>query len=199
MNCQESRAGLIEFARSGEPGSPRDSTLAGHLESCAECSRFVDGQLALHSALASLAAQTASMPAPENLEARLLAEFDAAAHTDACQVRGSFFAMAAALAVCLIGALLIHRSTPVPQSEARDGDRPFLQIPYVTPRAPYERAEVMRMTVPLTALIAAGFEVHTAEVGATVSADVLVGQDGRALAIRLVPSSIPNPDRRLRQ
>jgi hypothetical protein len=199
MNCQEARANLIEFARSGAPGSPRDSAIAGHLKVCPECSWFVDGQFALHSALASLASQTASTPAPEGLEARLLAEFDAAARTDALQVRGSFFAMAAALAVCLIGALLIHRATPAPQSEARDGDRPFLQIPYVTPRAPYERAEVMRMNVPLTALIAAGFEVHAAEVGAVVSADVLVGQDGRALAIRLVPSSIPNPDRRLRQ
>jgi hypothetical protein len=55
------------------------------------------------------------------------------------------------------------------------------------------------MNVPLTALIAAGFEVHSPDIGAAVSADVLVGQDGRALAIRLVPSSIPNPDRRLNQ
>jgi hypothetical protein len=197
MNCQEARAHSIEFARSGASGAPPDSALVGHLEVCAECARFVDDQLALQSAFTSLTAQTASAPTPENLEARLLAEFDAA-RTGPRQVRRWFLPAAAALAASL--ALLIHQPSPTPRSaKAHDDDRPFLQIPYVTPRAPYERAEVMRMQVPLTALIAAGFEVHTAELGDAVNADVLVGQDGRALAIRLVPSSIPNPDRRLTQ
>jgi hypothetical protein len=180
---------------------PGPEHLARHLIrlslAISKCARFVDDQLALQSAFTSLTAQTASAPAPENLDARVLAEFDAA-RTGPRQVRGWLLATAAALAASL--ALLIHQPTPVPHSaEARDDDRPFLQIPYVTPRAPYERAEVMRMQVPLTALMAAGFEVHTAEVGAAVNADVLVGQDGRALAIRLVQSSIPNPDRRLNQ
>jgi hypothetical protein len=199
MNCKESRANLIEFARSGLSGSPLDSALAVHLEVCVECLRFADGQSALHAALASMAAQTVAGSAPEDLEARLLAEFDAAARTGSRQVRGWFPALAVALAVCLIAALLMRRSTPGPQSASPAGEEPFLQIPYVTPRAPYERAAVMRMQVPLTALIAAGFEVHTTDIGAAVSADVLVGQDGRALAIRLVPSSIPNSDRRLNQ
>jgi hypothetical protein len=35
-------------------------------------------------------------------------------------------------------------------------------------------------------LIAAGFEVHVADSGRSLPADVLVGQDGRALAIRLI-------------
>jgi hypothetical protein len=199
VNCQEARAKLIEFSRSGPPGSPLDSALAVHLEVCAECLQFVDSQLALHSALASLAAETVSTPTPENLEARVLAEFDAAARMGRRQVRGWFLPTAAALAASLVGALLIRQPAPLHVAVAPAFDQPFVQIPYVAPRAPYERAEVMRMKVPLTALIAAGFEVHSAEVGAAVNADVLVGQDGRALAIRLVPSSIPNPDRRLNQ
>jgi hypothetical protein len=200
VNCQEVRAKLIEFARSGAPGSPLDSALAVHLEVCVECLQFEDSQLALHSALTSLATETIPEPAPENLEARLLAEFDAAARTGSRQVRGWFLPTTAALAASLVGALLIHQPGPAPHvAEAPAGDQPFVQIPYVAPRAPYERAEVMRMKVPLTALIAAGFEVHSPDIGAAVNADVLVGQDGRALAIRLVPSSISNPDRRLDQ
>src|SRR5260370_39400741 len=78
MNCHESHPKLIELARSG---SPRYSTLVGHLQVCAECSRFVDDQLALHAALAALATETASEPAPESAEARLLAEFDASARS----------------------------------------------------------------------------------------------------------------------
>ena len=62
-----------------------------------------------------------------------------------------------------------------------------MRIPYVAPLAPYERTQVVRMSVPVTALIAAGFEVHARDIGAAVRADVLIGQDGRAYAIRRVP------------
>ncbi len=63
---------------------------------------------------------------------------------------------------------------------------PFVEIPFVAPLAPYERAEVQRMDVPVAALVAAGFEVHVPDTAGTVQADVLVGQDGRAHAIRLI-------------
>ncbi|PYT19047.1 MAG: hypothetical protein DMG59_01800 [Acidobacteria bacterium] len=109
--------------------------------------------------------------------------------------------LGAALAASLfVGALLIHRTALVSQPAAPPHSasaEPFVQIPYVAPPAPYERIEVMRMDVPVTALIAAGFEVHVPDSGAAVSADVLVGQDRRVLAIRLVSRSIPNSDRRL--
>jgi hypothetical protein len=202
MNCKEARANLIESVRSG---APRDSALSGHLEVCAGCSRVLDYELALHSALASLATETVSTLPPDNLEARLLAEFDATARigrrgqTTRQSAPRWLLPVAAALAASLVGALLIRQPAPPHVAVAPAVDQPFVQIPYVASRAPYERAEVMRMNVPLTALIAAGFEVHSPDIGAAVSADVLVGQDGRALAIRLVPSSIPNPDRRLNQ
>jgi len=185
MNCEERQAELIEFARSG---SPSRSALASHLEGCAECSRFLDGQLALKSAFASLVAETAA--AAEDLEAKVLAEFDAAKRTSPRQ-RWWFPASAAALVAV---ALLILRPAPVPPP-----DEAFVRIPYVAPLAPYERIRMLRMDVPVAALIAAGFEVHARDIGAAVTADVLFGQDGRAYAIRRVPSSISNPDRRVNQ
>ena len=72
-----------------------------------------------------------------------------------------------------------------------------MRIPYVAPLAPYERVRMLRMDVPVTALIAAGFEVHAHDTGAVVTADVLFGQDGRAYAIRRVPGSVLNSDRRI--
>ena len=42
------------------------------------------------------------------------------------------------------------------------------------------------MDLPVAALIAAGFDVRAVDPGATVQADVLTGQDGRAHAIRLL-------------
>ncbi len=64
----------------------------------------------------------------------------------------------------------------------------FTALPYVVQPAMYERTEVLRMTVPVAELIAAGVRVH-ADPGAHVEADVMVGQDGRARAVRLVSIS----------
>src|SRR6267154_6056253 len=103
-------------------------------------------------------------------------------------------------AAVFLGALLVQRPDPGPQfakSPMRSSEEPFIEIPYVAPLAPYERTNVVRMNVQVAALIAAGFEVHTPDAGTAVSADVLFGQDGRAHAIRLVPASKIDSDRRL--
>lgn len=67
--------------------------------------------------------------------------------------------------------------------------QPFIAIPYTSPLEPYERADVMRMDLPVSALIAAGLPMSMADPAALARADVLVGQDGRARAIRLVSVS----------
>jgi hypothetical protein len=68
-------------------------------------------------------------------------------------------------------------------------EQPFIPIPYVAPLDPYERAEVVRMELPVSAMIAAGVPIDTDDAGANVQADVVVGQDGRARAVRLVSIS----------
>jgi hypothetical protein len=142
----------------------------------------------LHEALRSLAAENAATPVPAGLEAKVLAAFDAR-HT---RTRWWFPATAAALVASgALAVFLMHRPTPArqaPMPQAKTA--PFTAIPYVAPPAPYERTEVMRMNVPLAALIAAGLEVRETNSRGSVRADVLVGQDGRPLAIRLVKNSI---------
>jgi hypothetical protein len=89
-------------------------------------------------------------------------------------------AFAGGLVLAMLATLLVApRQALVTQAE-----EPFLEIPYVAPLAPYEHTTVRRMDVPVAALIAAGFEVHLPETGGMVTVDVLVGQDGRAHAIR---------------
>jgi hypothetical protein len=83
----------------------------------------------------------------------------------------------------LLIALLAQRPTPTLEEE------PFLQIPYVAPLAPYEQTKVMRMEVSATALKAAGFDVHAPELNGALTMDVLVGQDGRAHAMRPIHRS----------
>jgi len=186
MNCKHARATAIERIHAGS------AVLDPHFEGCAECSRFLQAQLALHSAFAAL---TREVPAPADLETQLLAEFDVvirnasrpAPRSAARRVR--WWLPAAALAASLaIAAVAFHHAVPPPPIAGE----PFVEIPYIAPLAPYERTRIVRMDVPVSALVAAGFEVHAADTGAALRADVLFGQDGRAHAIRLVSNSVPN-------
>jgi hypothetical protein len=73
----------------------------------------------------------------------------------------------------------------VARRQVSEESAPFVPIPYTVPLAPEERATIVRMAVPVAALIAAGYKVETPDPGGVVDADVLVSQDGRARAIRL--------------
>jgi hypothetical protein len=88
-------------------------------------------------------------------------------------------AAAAAVAASVLAAVTMYRS---PVREVPTPPEVFLKIPYVIPPAPYERTEVVRMDVPVAALIQAGFSMNEAAAD-SVAADVLVGQDGRPLAV----------------
>ena len=138
----------------------------------------------LDEALRKLAAENAKVEAPPEIRARVMAEFNRPRRS---RVRWGMAAIAAACIVVLaIAALLLRRPAP----PAVRAEKPFIAIPYVAPPAPYERTEIRRMNVPLAALLAAGIQLRTSSHGSTVPADVLVGQDGRPLAIRLVENAI---------
>jgi hypothetical protein len=80
-----------------------------------------------------------------------------------------------------------QRLKPAPKPEA-----PFIAIPYTLPLDPRERVDVVRMDMPVAALIAAGLPVGMADPTGQVRTDVLVGQDGRARAVRLVAAVSSN-------
>ena len=139
----------------------------------------------LAEAMRKLAAENAATPVPPEIEARVMVAFEGRVPRRGVRwwVPMAAAAMAASLAVAVW--VTRHPTTAVQQAEA-----PFVAIPYVAGPAPYERTEVRQMDIPLAALIAAGVEVRATNVGGSVRADVLVGQDGRPLAIRLVQGSI---------
>lgn len=171
MNCSERQEELLELARAGQP-PPSD--LAAHLARCEECAASFEDQRALGAALARLASENAAVPMPATVEARIFAELSP---------RRIWRPLAAAvLAASLAVAVYVARGPVRPPAEAA----PFVEIPFVAPLAPYERATIQRMDVPVAALIAAGFEVRLPDASGTVKADVLLGQDGRPHAIRIV-------------
>jgi hypothetical protein len=133
----------------------------------------------LQEALKRLAAENAATSPPREIERRVMAAFDEGA---TLRPRRWWLApvVVALAATLVLAALSLRRQAPKPAEVA------FVAIPYVAPPAPYERTEIRRLDVPIAALMAAGLEVRsTSEIG-FVLADVLVGQDGRPLAIRLL-------------
>jgi hypothetical protein len=85
-----------------------------------------------------------------------------------------------ALVSTAVVVLMLARPTAIRKPE----EEPFLPIPYVASLGPYEQTTVVRMDVAMTALKASGFEIHAPELSGALTVDVLVGQDGRAHAIR---------------
>jgi len=144
-------------------------------------------------AMRRLADESARVEAPPGIEAALLAEFDRAGRR---RRRLSWTVAAAAIAasVAIVFSWDRHPNVPLPApaavvSEDAQAEQPFVPIPYVAPLAQYERAEVVRMELPVSVLIAAGFPMRAEDPGAKAEADVVVGQDGRAQAVRILSIS----------
>jgi len=192
MNCSEYEGWLVELARGGTLNPGEREALLTHLEHCMECSRRLEEQQALEAALKRISGE--ELRGAESIEAQVLAEFDRAAtlHPPATFAR---WALTAALAASLVlAAASALRTSPVAvqpsavssasSRRATSLDTPFVTIPYTIPLAPEERAEVVRMRIPVTILLAVGFHVDATDLSSSIDADVLVSQDGRARAIR---------------
>ena len=121
--------------------------------------------------------------APAWLEARVIARRDA--------LRRRHLFGGTALIVGLAAALLVTIRPPAPQPAApvAVSEESFVPVPNVLPLDSYETGRVLRMNLRASDLISAGFSLPAGDPTATVRADVLVGEDGRAHAVRLVPET----------
>ena len=79
----------------------------------------------------------------------------------------------------------IHKRKPK-QAAPEDPEPQFVRIPYSLPLEPYERAEIVRMEMPVSALAAAGIHISTPDTSARAQADLVVGEDGMARAVRVI-------------
>lgn len=172
-------------------------------------------EIRLAKAMSRLAAEVSDAAPPRELESMLLRQFDRAVLWR--RRRMLLFATGAGAIAASLATLWIVTSRPAPplppqvvaapvpeapkivarpkrertvrQQAAAAPEMPFVPIPYVTPLDRYERFDIVRMELPVAALIAAGFEIQSPDTGALAEADVVVGQDGRARAVRLISIS----------
>lgn len=143
----------------------------------------------LTAGLELLATQNDAVSPPADLEARVLREVAAAVRRSR-QGHRLWLRLAAWSALAIVALLLLNGPGIPHRKQTPKHTKPFIQIPYVAPPAPYERLTVVRREVPVAALIAAGLRIQAPDAGASLRTEVLVGQDGRPMAIRL--ASGPN-------
>jgi hypothetical protein len=124
--------------------------------------------------LKALASSETSVPPPD-LEAALLKRLKPARLISWPLV----FEFAAAVAVLAI-AIGTGRAPKAKESD-------FVVVPFVEPIGPNERAQLVRVNVPVGALVKWGLPVNGANPYQRVNAEVVRGEDGLARAVRFIP------------
>jgi hypothetical protein len=126
--------------------------------------------------------------APEEVEAALRAEFRA--HRQRGRRRQISFALiAASILLLMTAALLRVAPKPAPAAARTPGlerTTPFLPMAGRELLAPMEYGHVIRVRLPRSTMASFGLPVNEARAGEMVSADVLLGEDGLARAVRFI-------------
>src|SRR6266542_3277648 len=196
------RAGLLMLqAADDELVQEQTAWLNEHLRSCAACDaqqarfRQIDQDLGAYGELL----WQQNPPRPDE-RPRFLDRMATSKRRKRSVIPWIAAASGALAASIMIGVYVNHGGARAPHlrrcaashAKPQPEDETFIRIPFTAPLAPYERIQVVRKNMAVAALIAAGFEVRVPDTGAIVTADVLIGQDGRAHAIRIISSSISN-------
>jgi hypothetical protein len=98
-------------------------------------------------------------------------------------------AAAAALVIAVGGVLMLwpRRAVVDAPPVAESG---FTAVPYSLPLGDGETASVVRMNLPVAALQSMGLPMPAADPNQTVTADVVIREDGRPVAVRLVSTRV---------
>jgi len=146
-----------------------------------------EGRSPLDTALRAMAEDEAQLGASAGIEARLLAEIRSIA---AARRRRIAIAVCAAAAVVLFALWIGSQGfPPARSSETRVAEVTTEFMPLVYSSVPSTNLQVVRLAVPRTALVSFGLtppEPLERASADTVLADVLVGDDGLARAVRFV-------------
>jgi hypothetical protein len=207
MNCQEFWNTMPELADEAE-----DRHLE-HLGECSACAALLNRQRTLVSGLRMLAADWRSVEAPARVESRLTAAFlgqaglAARGFSSRWWVPVATWATAAAAVVALAMFLVrdrqvapVHRTAssgvqlaavePAADLETladfSDADDDFIPIPNAARIEPNEDLNLVRVEVPRSAMIALGYAVSEDRASEPVEAEVVLGADGLARAVRFL-------------
>ncbi len=203
MNCQEFWDRMPEISN--------QASGLEHTAACPECAARWEQQRAVSAGLRQLAADWRGIGAPPRLEARLMSAFRA--HSGLAPRPGRPWipvaTWAAAAAVLLTTAVSLMRVDQPPTAprhrpssqielaavgpaaveesvEAGDLENGFIPLPNAEGLAPTDDVNLVRVEVPRSAMIALGFAVNADRASEPVEAEVVLGPDGVARAVRFL-------------
>jgi len=204
MNCREFWNTMPELT------SALDRS--GHLEECPACAAEWKRQRALADGLRAVQKEWRHLQAPARVESRLTAAFRANNGLAARRPRWTWVPAltwaAAAISMAVISLFLVrgrqpltpHRPAPAgvemalvqPAStiaaadDSPYADSDFIPLPNAERIAPNEEVNVVRVEVPRSAMMALGLEVSADQASEPVEAEVVLGSDGLARAVRFL-------------
>ena len=202
MNCAEFWNEMPELASGGESEH-------AHLKQCPQCAGLIDRQRRLASGLRTMAHEMGAVAAPPRVEANLLEAFRsemASAGPRLVRMRmlpvfswAAVAAAAIAMAVWVVprrpSAPPAAHHTPAAQVElaslvddAADDDG-FIPLPNAERVGPNDDVHVVRMELPRSAMLVVGLDVSPERVSERVEAEVMLGPDGLARAVRFADES----------
>jgi hypothetical protein len=193
MNCQEFWNTMPEFEGAGD---------YSHLAGCVACQVRLERQRELAAGLRLLSEGSCKIAAPPRVEERLLAAFRTQSGTHPIHRRRLWVPVAtwaAAIAAMLaIGFFLVRshvpeaaRSTATRTVERASVEIPaefegFIPLPNTEAVAAGEDMDVVHVEVPRSAMLAVGLDVDAGQAQDMVEADVMLGSDGVARAVRFL-------------
>lgn len=207
MNCQEFWNTMPELAR-GPEGAPEDAEHLAHLEECAACAAWLGRQRALEAGLRAVAGIWSHLETPARVEARLRAAFRAQSGLAVRRPASRWWVpvvtwASAAAVVAALAVFLMRDRQPEPSVSSRGGvefaavewpadieaagaDSDFIPLPHAARVGPSEDVDLVRVEVPRSAMIAMGFAVSPERASKPVQAEVMLGADGLARAVRFL-------------
>jgi hypothetical protein len=192
MSCEEIREQLVETARARELSSDLRKIVFDHATECAACDRHLDNEQRLTHALSELAISVEG--APVRMEQAILRQMKVVPMRRAVSSRWIWSGVAAAAAATV---LMVSTHLPAPNTNTANAPKVassglvsedssgFTQLPYAPELGPEEQAEMVRVQMPREALTSMGIPMDGQNSDEQIQADVLVGMDGTARAIRV--------------
>jgi len=204
MNCAEFWNEMPELASGGLQNEREHLSEHEHLKECAQCAGLVDRQRRLESGLRTMAQEMSAVAAPPRVEANLIAAFrremaPAGPRLVRMPKLPVFSWVAAAAAVIAMAVWVAPRRHTAPPAahhtpaavvelaslvdDAADDDG-FIPLPNAERVGPNDDVHVVRMELPRSAMLVVGLDVSPERVSERVEAEVMLGPDGLARAVR---------------
>ena len=181
MTCRQLTPDVIDFARGIALDRSSEAAVEEHLRSCAACAALAERERAMSAALRRLAADERVSPPSDVRLGRLLAIFDAPRPRSRRTTVSVGLSLAASVLI-VVGLSVGWRSdapkpgasgvvavTPAPPANAETA---FVVLPGAQALPRLESGQVIRVELP--------------SADGAIQADVLIGQDGLARAVRFV-------------